>query len=225
LTRPAPSAFLGNTSETLENRNSSLEVLCPSSALETGIDLHRDCPSRLCCALRFSQPLSALIPPVSVPALFHAGSTPGILPFRVFPSLKAVTPSDARSPHDVTWRVPSNGSQQAAFRLTSPAWPPPGFYSLSESVHTMPSVTSNTAADPLLDSSPSKGLPRCAISTPSRTLLSHALTPVRFTRKLGSPSPGTSEYYSTHRVACLRKDRRPSWGLFPFHSSHSFKVR
>jgi hypothetical protein len=26
-------------------------------------------------------------------------------------------------------------------------------------------------------------------------------------------------------VACLRKDCRPSWGFFPFHSSHQLEVR
>jgi hypothetical protein len=41
--------------------------------------------TRLCCAFRFSQPLDALIPPATSPALFHAGSTLGFSLTEVFP--------------------------------------------------------------------------------------------------------------------------------------------
>jgi hypothetical protein len=51
----------------------------PFSALTRKSDQHRAYRTRLCCALRLSQPLSALIPFLAVPALFHAGSTHGVL--------------------------------------------------------------------------------------------------------------------------------------------------
>jgi hypothetical protein len=53
--------------------------LDPFSALIGKSDQHRAYLTRLCCALRFFQPLSALIPSPTVPVLFHTGSTRGIL--------------------------------------------------------------------------------------------------------------------------------------------------
>jgi hypothetical protein len=84
------------------SKTCSPEVPFPSAHWKWGATNNRAYLTRLCCALRLFQPLSALIPPASVTALFHAAGTPGILPFRAFPSLKAVAPLDARFPHDVT---------------------------------------------------------------------------------------------------------------------------
>jgi hypothetical protein len=103
--------------------------------------------------VRHSQVFSTsqcIIPPLSVPALFHAGSTPGVFPFRVFPSLESESPLSARSPPDIPSRSPSNTPWQAtkcwnySVRLSS------GVCSSSESVHTMSSVNPNIAAATLL---------------------------------------------------------------------------
>jgi hypothetical protein len=98
----ASPSFLWQPEGYLENPDLLSWGLLPFSALEMGSDLHRAYLTRLCCALRFFQPLNALIPPASVTALFHAAYALGILPFRAFPLPKAVTPLDARYPHDVT---------------------------------------------------------------------------------------------------------------------------
>jgi hypothetical protein len=50
----------------------------PFSALVRGSDQHRAYLTRLCCTLRFSQPLSAFFLTLTVPALFHAGSAHGV---------------------------------------------------------------------------------------------------------------------------------------------------
>jgi hypothetical protein len=52
----------------------------------SGSDLRRACITRLRCASRLSRPRDALIPPETVPALFHADYAHGVLPFRGFPS-------------------------------------------------------------------------------------------------------------------------------------------
>jgi hypothetical protein len=88
----------------MQSGTDSLEVLRPFSTLETGSDQHRAYHTPLCCAPRLFQPPSALTPPVSVTALFHAAGTLGILPFRAFPLLKCVASLDARSPLDVYGR-------------------------------------------------------------------------------------------------------------------------
>ena len=58
--------------------------------------------------------------PVELPALFHAGDTHGVFPFRAFPSRAAVAPLDARSPHAVSSalgdRVRARRPQQPARR-------------------------------------------------------------------------------------------------------------
>jgi hypothetical protein len=144
-------------------------------------------------------------------------------PFRGFPSLKSVAPSSARSPLDVTSRFPLRFPQQAVFHETFPAQSPSGVYPFSESVHPLPGANPNNGADPLWGFLPSKGLPDQTIAPPSRHLLSCTLTPARSTRRFCSPLPGASEFHSPGPVACLRKDCRPSWGLLPFHSSHSLR--
>jgi hypothetical protein len=60
-------------------------VWCPTTLAEAGSDLHQVCLTWLCCAFRFSQPLDALIPPATFPALFHAGNAPGLSLSEVFP--------------------------------------------------------------------------------------------------------------------------------------------
>jgi hypothetical protein len=124
-----------------------------------GSDLHRAYLTRLRCALRFFQPLSALIPPASVAALFHAASARRIPPFRAFPLLKAVTPFDARCPPGITSRFQLRSPRQAAPYAPFPLLLPSGLYSSSRCVHTMPEVNPNTAAIALLGFVPSKGLP------------------------------------------------------------------
>jgi hypothetical protein len=178
MTQTAPSAFHPLINEIMKNRTDSPEVLRPSSALDTGIDLHRTFLFRLCYALRFSQPLSALFPPYPFQPCFMLVALLGFFPPELSPHLKLLRLPTLRSPPDVTSWLPPDGMQQAAFCLALSARPPPGFYSSSKSVHTMPSVTSNTAAVALLGFSPSKGLPQYAMSTPSRAFLSRALTPV-----------------------------------------------
>jgi hypothetical protein len=56
--------------------------------------------------------------PAGLPALFHAGGTHGVFPFRAFPSREAVAPLDARSLHAVS---PPLGS-----RVTQAPPPQPG---------------------------------------------------------------------------------------------------
>jgi hypothetical protein len=137
----------------------SLEVLRLFSALDTGSDLQRAYLTRLRCVLRFSQPLNAFIPPVSVTALFHAASTPGVFPFRGFPSLKCGTSYDTHSLPDVSSRFVSYGLQQAALPMPFHVRPPSRVYPFSESVHTVPIVKFITADGPLMGFRPSKGLP------------------------------------------------------------------
>jgi hypothetical protein len=187
-----------------------------------GSDLHRAYLTRLCCALRFFQPLNALIPPASVTALFHAANAPGILPFRAFPLPKAVAPLDARYPHDVALRFQLRPIQQAAPYAPFPVRPPSGFYSFGKSVLTMPDVNPNTAADALLSFFPSKGLPRHAIGTPSRTILSRTSTPV--------PRPESRFPFARcprvllHLPCGLSPKRLPSFlGFIPLSLLTSFK--
>jgi hypothetical protein len=163
----------------MQSGTDSLEVSRPFSTLETGSDQHRAYHTPLCCAPRLFQPPSALTPPVSVTALFHAAGTPGVLPCRAFPSLKCVAPLDARSPLDVSKRCQSPSTRQAALHAPFPVRPPPGVYPSSKSVHTMPDVNPNTAADTLLGFILFKGLPRFTMGPPSRTFLSRTLTPAR----------------------------------------------
>jgi hypothetical protein len=73
-------------------------VPCPSALAAMGSDLHRACLTRLCCAFRLSQPLDALIPPATWPALFHTGNALGLLAFRGFPSPVADATSRSRLP-------------------------------------------------------------------------------------------------------------------------------
>jgi len=161
-----------------------------------------------------------VIPPLSVPALFHAGSTPGVFPFRVFPSLESESPLSARSPPDIPSRSPSNTLWQATKRWILSVRLSSGVCSSSESVHTMSSVNPNIAAATLLVFSPSKGLPRLAMDPSSRALLSHASITGVPAPKAWLPSIGAPEYHSTCRVACLQRDCRPSWAFYPCHSSH-----
>lgn len=56
--------------------------------------------------------------PVDLPALFHAGDTHGVFPFRAFPSRAAVAPLDARSPHAVSSAL---GSRVRSRRPMQPA--------------------------------------------------------------------------------------------------------
>jgi hypothetical protein len=60
-------------------------VWYPTTLAEAGSDLHQACLTWLCCAFRFSQPLDALIPPATSPALFHAGNALGLSLPEVFP--------------------------------------------------------------------------------------------------------------------------------------------
>jgi hypothetical protein len=189
-----------------QSETDSLEVLRPFSTLETGSDQHRAYHTPLCCAPRLFQPPSALTPPASVTALFHAAGAPGVFPFRAFPLLKCVAPLDARSPLDVSKRFQSRSPQQAALHAPFPVRPPPGGCPSSKSVHTMPDVNPNTAADTLLGFILFKGLPRFAIKPPSRPLLSRTLTPVRRPcKQVRLPFARCPRVLLTNRVACLSR--------------------
>jgi hypothetical protein len=116
-------------------------------------------------------------PPASVTALFHAAGTLGVQPFRAFPLLKCVAPSDARSPLVVSKGFQKRSTRQAVLHAPFPLRPTPGVYPSSKSVHAMPDVNPNTAADTLLGFILSKGLPRFTMGPPSRSLLSRTSTP------------------------------------------------
>lgn len=62
-----------------------LEVCYPTALAVNGSDLHRVYRTRLCYACRLSQPLDVLFRTLTFPALFHAGSTLGLLLSEVFP--------------------------------------------------------------------------------------------------------------------------------------------
>jgi hypothetical protein len=127
-----------------------------------------------------------------------------VFPFRAFPSLKCVAPSDARSPLDVSKRFQSPAAQQAARHAPFPTRPPPGVYPSSKSVHTMPDVNPNTAADTLLGFILFKGLPRLAIVRPSPALLSRTFTPVRLPcKQVRLPIARYPRVSLTCHVACL----------------------
>jgi hypothetical protein len=57
----------------------------PFDDLRGGSDLHRACLTRLCCALRVSHPLDALIPPVTFRPCCMPVPSVGFLTFRGFP--------------------------------------------------------------------------------------------------------------------------------------------
>jgi hypothetical protein len=119
---------------TQRKETDSPEVRPPFSALAMGSDQHRGFQHP---AVRRSQAFSTsqrFAPPFTVVALFHATGTPGVLPFRGFPSLESVAPSDARSPPDITSRVRPCFPRQAAFRDSFPAQLPSGVYPSSQSV-------------------------------------------------------------------------------------------
>jgi hypothetical protein len=86
-------------------KTASHGVWCSPTLKETGSDLHRNYHNRLCYASRLSQPLDVLIPPESLPTLFHAGSVHELLTYRGFPSPKTENvsqrpfPSCCFSPH------------------------------------------------------------------------------------------------------------------------------
>jgi len=61
----------------------------PSTHSETGSDFYRNYHNRLRYAFRLPRPLDVLIPPESLPALFHANGAHGLLAYRGFPSPKA----------------------------------------------------------------------------------------------------------------------------------------
>jgi len=85
-------------------------VSYPTTLEESGSDSHRVYLARLRCAFRLSQPPDALIPPETVPALFHAGGAPGFPAFRGFPSPKAGRASRLPFP---SCRFPSRPSTPA----------------------------------------------------------------------------------------------------------------
>lgn len=60
-------------------------VVHPTTFTEAGSDLHWACLTQLCCTFRLSQPLGALIPPATFPALFHAGNALGFSLSEGFP--------------------------------------------------------------------------------------------------------------------------------------------
>jgi hypothetical protein len=125
-------------------------------------------------------------------------------PFRAFPLLKSVAPSDARSPLDVSKRFQSPDLQQAARHAPFPARPPPGGYPSSKSVLTAVDVNPFTAAVTLLGLLLFKGLPRRMMVRPSPALLSRTFTPARLPCKQVRLAFARYPRVSlTCRVACL----------------------
>jgi hypothetical protein len=62
-----------------------MRLIGPTTLEATGSDQHRVCLARLCSTFRLSQPPGASFR-LHRPALFHAGSAPGLQTFRGFPS-------------------------------------------------------------------------------------------------------------------------------------------
>jgi hypothetical protein len=94
--------------------------------------------------------------------------------------LESGAPLDVRSPLDVTSGslLRASHSKLPSTRIHSPLAVFRGLIPSSKSVHTMPDVSPNTAADTLLGLLPSKGLPGPTMASPSRCLLSRTSTPV-----------------------------------------------
>jgi hypothetical protein len=123
-TRPASLSSLIRK-QTKKSRSTLLRFCAPPAlwhraATNTGIS-----NSRLCSALRFSQPLNALLRPTPLRPCFMPLTLMGFSLQR-FPPAGIRTPSDARSPPDVTSRVPLRFRRQAAFRITFPVRPSSG---------------------------------------------------------------------------------------------------
>lgn len=85
LTRYRPSVLARRAERYACGRTHSPGVLSPTALEVTGSDQHRGCRPRLRCASRLSRPLDALIPPETVPVLFHTGGTLGVHPSEGFP--------------------------------------------------------------------------------------------------------------------------------------------
>jgi hypothetical protein len=150
----------------------SLEVRRPSSALDSGSDLHRGCLSRLCCTLRFFQPLSALLPPNPSRPCFMPLALLGLPPSELSPCwnpkrLSTLAPLLTLPPASITtsYGKPHSMAPSTFGRLQ-------GFTPPASPFIRCRALTRITAAGALLGLSPSKGLPRLAIETPSRFLLS-----------------------------------------------------
>jgi hypothetical protein len=127
LTRPGPPSSHNNPKIALQSGTDSLEVPCPSSALDAGSDQHR--ASTPGCAARsgfFN--LSVLYSPRSRHGLVSCRWHSWDFPFRAFPSRKSVAPLDARSPLDVSSRFQPWLPQQAASSIAFPVRPPPGAF-------------------------------------------------------------------------------------------------
>jgi hypothetical protein len=194
--------------------------------LASGSDQHRDFQLP---AVQRSQVFSTsqrLAPPDTVPALFHAGNAPGVYPSRGFPSLESErlpTPAPLLTlppgSHSTSNGKPPSASLSPLGRLQG--FDPPASPFIQSSV--LPSPRSRSSRGFL----PSKGLPDSAMGPPSRTLLSR-------TSDSGSPRCRSSSIRLrpvpqslTHATCGLssrppegaRSDCRPSWVLFPFHSS------
>jgi hypothetical protein len=129
LTRPGPPSAHNNPKIALQSGTDSLEVPCPSSALDAGSDQHR--ASTPGCAARsgfFN--LSVLYSPRSRHGLVSCRWHSWDFPFRAFPSRKSVEPLDARSPLDVSSRSRPYAPQQAALHTALSVRPPPGGFPL-----------------------------------------------------------------------------------------------
>jgi len=147
-TRPLPPSSRRDPKVLMGSKTDSPEVYRPFSALDAGSDPHREFHLP---AVQRAQAFSTsprLTPPVPVTALFHAAGTPGVCPFRAFPSLAAVASLDALCLHVVAFRFQSRSTQQAALPGPFPGQPPSRRCSTSESVHTMVEV--NRPPRPLL---------------------------------------------------------------------------
>jgi hypothetical protein len=142
------------------------------------------------CAFRFSQPLGAFIRP-SLPALFHAGSALGVTLQSFLPPVQPC--------------VVSNASPLLAFQ------PPSGFCSAPESATRSGGLGQKTERVALLGIFPFRVFSLSALSRPSPVLPSCSYP-------LGRNRPNGLHFRVSHAesTACLSRNRRPSWGLWPF---------
>jgi hypothetical protein len=136
-TRPLPPPSRRDPKVLMGSKTDSHEVPRPFSALDAGSDPHRDFHLPAAQRAQAFSTSPRFTPPVPVTALFHAAGTPGVRPFRAFPSLAAVAPLDALCLHVVASRIQSRSTQQAALPGAFPVQPPSRRCSTSESVHAM----------------------------------------------------------------------------------------
>jgi hypothetical protein len=200
--RAAPSSSLIRK-QTKKPKSTLLRFFAPPAFWHQAATCTGPSNSRLRSALRFSQPLSAL--------LRLKPSRPCFIPVRSWglslqrlPLAGIRTPPDARSPPDVTSRLLQRFPRQAAFHVTIPARPPSGVLTLQRVRSSAARCYPHPGAVPLLGFLPPRvsQVPRWArLHAPS----SHALpTPARLApERARLPFARCPRVSFTQPVACL----------------------